>query len=133
MPWSAGAVLTAAQLNTYVPQTWTAWSPTITAETGTFSGVSSAGRYINAGKIVHWSLVVTITNAGTAAGAVRIGLPVTSASATAYLGNGRSANSGKALQVFTASASQASVLTYDNVTAITTGHILLLSGTYEAA
>lgn len=133
MPWSAGSVLTAAQLNAYLPQNWNAWTPTITAESGTFSGVSSAGRYINAGKIVHWSLTITISNAGTAAGAVRIGLPVTSASASVYLGNGRSANTGKALQVFSASAAQASVLTYDNVTAITTGHVLLLSGTYESA
>lgn len=135
MPWSAGAVLTAAQLNTYLPQAWSTFSPVLSAETGSYSNASpSNGRYIAYGKTIHWSLTITIVSAGTAAGAVRFALPVTAAMTGAYIGNGREgASTGAALVCFNASTTTASVLRYDNATIIASGRTLSLSGTYEAA
>lgn len=133
MPWSAGATLTAAQLNTYLPQAWAAWTPTVTASSGTFTTVSGSGRYIQYGKTLLWSCTVTITTVGTAAGDVRLTLPVNAAAASAYIGNGReNTTTGAALQVFTTSASVASVNRYDNTSAIGASRTLLLSGTYES-
>lgn len=135
MTWSAGATLTAAQLNTHVPQTWTgSWAPTITAETGTFTSVSGAGRYIVMGKTVVWMLTITITTAGTAAGAVRFGLPSTAEAGSGYIGSGReAAATGVALTAFLFSTTQGSVLRYDNATIIASGRTLHLGGMYEAA
>lgn len=139
--WVSGEVPTAAILNAHVRDNlkaigdpWTAWSPTVTAETGTFTSVSGAGRYMSAGKLTIWSLTITITTAGTAAGAVRFGLPVTAQASGVYMGGGReSASTGVALTVFGASTTLGSVLRYDNATIIASGRTLMLAGTYEAA
>lgn len=134
MAWSAGAVLTAAQLNVFLPQDWVAWSPTITSESGSGMTTSiTSARYTKMGHTLHWKLNLTITAAGTGAGAVRFTLPSAAGATGDYIGNGRSASSGKALQVFANATTQGSVLTYDNVSPITTSHVLLLAGTYEAA
>jgi hypothetical protein len=133
MAWSAGAILTAAQLNTYLPQAWSTWTPTITAASGTFTTVSGAGRYIQYGKTVVWSATITITTAGTAAGAVLFTLPVNAQAALGYIGDGRETTStGAALQVFTVAATTGRAIRYDDTTAIGSGRTLLLSGAYEA-
>lgn len=134
MPWSAGSVLTAAQLNIYLPQTWSAWTPTVTASSGTFTTVSGSGRYAQYGKTVVWSATITITTAGTAAGNVRFTLPVSAAAGLAQIGHGREASStGAMLQVATYSAATIGEATrYDGATAIGSGRTIILSGVYES-
>lgn len=61
---------------------WAAYTPTVTAGTGTFTTVSAAGRYKQIGKTVFASMRVTITNLGTAGTDVRVTLPVTAISRT---------------------------------------------------
>lgn len=134
MTWSAGAVLTAAQLNTYLPQAWTPWTPTITASSGTFTTVSASGRYIQYGKTVHWTLVIDITTAGTASGGVVFPLPVAVLGGAGHLGNGREAAvTGSAVQVYATSTTLGRVIKYDDTTIIASGRSLWLSGTYEAS
>lgn len=133
MPWVSGAVLTAAQLNQYIPQTWSAawvgWTPSITAENAGSMSVTGTGRFIQFGKTIHWSLTVVISSVGTATNGLRFTLPV-NALATGYIGNGRS-TAGAAAQVSAISATQAQATRYDNATIIATGTITL-SGTYES-
>lgn len=56
---------------------WTAYTPTVTAQTGSFTTVNATGKYIEIGKIVHFNYEITLTNIGTATGYVRITLPKT--------------------------------------------------------
>ncbi len=131
MVFTAGAVLTAAQLNAI--GTWAAWTPTVTAESGTFTTVSGAGRYTQIGKTIVWEATITITTVGTANFGVKFTLPVTAQNATAHIGSGRSAASGVALTARLNATTNATVLRYDDATAIGAGAVLRINGTYEAA
>lgn len=135
MAWSSGAVLTAAQLDTYAPQAWTTWTPTISAQTGTITTASSSNaRYIAYGKTIHWNLTITVTTAGTGTDALRFTLPVTARAATMYIGNGReTASTGFQLQVYTGTTTLGHIFKYDNTTIIASGRTIIVSGTYEAA
>lgn len=133
MTWSAGAVLTAAQLNTYLPQAWSSWTPTITASSGTFTTTSGSGRFIQYGKTVLWSATLTLTTAGTATGTLLFTLPATAAGAAA-IGGGIEVTNGLACTVFTSGAvATGSILRYDAATVIASGRTLRVSGSYEVA
>lgn len=80
---------------------WTAYTPTVTASTGTFTTVSATGRYCRIGKIVIVSVAVTITTNGTAAGSIVFTLPsgLTSANGSPnYIGSGREGSLTGAMQ-----------------------------------
>lgn len=75
MPWTSGATLTATQLNTYLPQAWSAYSPSL-------SGITAAtvsGRFIQYGKTVHFKITMNLT--GAPLGTVLLGLPVQASAA----------------------------------------------------
>ena len=59
---------------------WTSWTPTITANSGTFTTVSSFGTYKRIGKVCFVRQTITITTNGTAAGTVNSTLPFTGVS-----------------------------------------------------
>ncbi len=63
---------------------WTAFTPTITAGTGTFTSVSGSGRYLKIGKMVMFHMVITITTNGTAATNIHATLPFTSVNAGGF-------------------------------------------------
>jgi len=80
MAWSAGAVLTAAQLNTYAPQTWSSYSPSWTAATSNpvIGNGLIVGEYIQFGKLVHFRIGIAMGSTTTyGTGQWRITLPVT--------------------------------------------------------
>lgn len=57
-------------------QPWTAFSPTVTASSGTFGSVSAFGRYkLTGNKTMHVEYDITITTVGTASGTVNVSLP----------------------------------------------------------
>lgn len=56
-----------------------AWTPTITAQTGSFTSASGSMKYTRIGNVMHCRLAITITTNGTAAGWVYSTLPVTPA------------------------------------------------------
>jgi len=56
---------------------WTSWTPTITANSGSFTTVSSTGQYKRVGKICFVRQTITITTNGTAAGTVNSTIPFT--------------------------------------------------------
>jgi len=80
MAWSAGAVLTAAQLNTYAPQEWTSYTPVLTALTTnpTLGNSTLTGKYVQAGKYFHARINLTIGSTFSAgSGAYFLSLPQT--------------------------------------------------------
>ena len=56
---------------------WTAYTPTVSPASGSFTTVSSAGRYQRIGKTCILEFTVNITTNGTAAGATYVTLPFT--------------------------------------------------------
>jgi hypothetical protein len=90
MVWSAGE-LTSADMNTYLPQAWSAWTPAWTA-TGTAPAIGNgtlSGRYVAVGKTVllHFQWVAgSTTTYGT--GNYRWSLPAASYAHTAPTGLG---------------------------------------------
>lgn len=82
MAWSAGAILTAAQLNNYLPQAWSSWTPVLTGTTNPAIGNGTAvGRYIQYGKTVIFTVKITFGSTSTfGSGAWFLSLPVARAS-----------------------------------------------------
>lgn len=117
---------------------WTAWTPTITASSGTFTTVSGAGRYYIDGKVVHYECAITITTNGTAAGIVKATLPAaagtaqTTGSGYGYIGLGQRANDNKSLNVvINSGGTDLNVILYDGAYPGADGYILVVSGVYE--
>jgi len=113
---------------------WNAWSPTISAASGSFTTVSASGRYAQAGKLVYYHLTVSVTDKGTST-SLQFSLPVTSNASAGYsIGWGRESTAvGKMLNVYRISTTTAKVFTYDNSECNVNGYTLQLSGFYEAA
>lgn len=57
------------------PGAWTAYTPTVTPQSGSLTSYSAASWYYQVGTIVFWTGVVKITNAGTAGGNMNVSLP----------------------------------------------------------
>lgn len=114
---------------------WTAWTPTVTAGSGSFTSASGSGRWFQIGKLVFYKVDCTITTVGTGQGCV-FTLPVTAQASAGHLGSAREdATSGFAGMVKFASTTSASVSKYDNgnITSGGSGSVVRASGFYEAA
>lgn len=74
MAWSVGAILTAAQLNTYLAQSSTTWTPSwtnVTVGNGTV-----VAQYSRAGALLHVTLKLTLGSTSAVSGTVGVaGLP----------------------------------------------------------
>ena len=54
---------------------WTAYTPTPVPGSGSFTSASAAGGYYVIGKLVHYTVTITITTVGSAAGIMTLALP----------------------------------------------------------
>lgn len=114
---------------------WTAWTPTVTAATGTFTTATGAGRWTQIGKTIHFQASCTITTIGTGTGCV-FTLPVTAqASGLMIMGSAREdATAGSMGVARLSSSTTASVARYDNGNILNgSGSVVRVHGTYEAA
>lgn len=121
---------------TWTGAAWTAFSPTLSAGSGTFTSASAAGVYKQLGKVVFLSITVTITTVGTAAGAVNVNVPLhpTASASSAIFAGRENASTGLLLQGALISGSGTiSILKYDNTSPIAAGASLIISGSYETA
>ena len=118
-------------LNTY---SYTAYTPTVTSQAGTITSYTATGGYYEVGKMVYFTVSVTITNAGTGSGGINISLPFAN-NATFYgTVSGRESTGGKGIDgVIGQSGTTAAVFFYDNATTIVTGNSLIISGFYQRA
>jgi hypothetical protein len=112
---------------------WTAYTPTVSASTGSITSASATGRYKQIGKTVHFNLTVSITTNGTGADAVRATLPVTAQAANSSFGSGRNASTGALLQWANADTTRAFIFNNNGTYPGADGASLSISGTYEAA
>jgi len=84
-PFVASTVLTAAQLNG-IGEAWTSYTPTVTQGVGVTCTVNYA-KYARVNKIIHVSVALQFTSAGTANSSIVVSLPVTAAAGTGAFGN----------------------------------------------
>ena len=111
---------------------WTAYTPTITAETGTITTKSAVARFKQVGKLVFLCADITITNAGAATGALRITLPAAARTPPpGFIMFGVSETTGSAFGF--PDVGLMSMLNLDGSTPIVTGNVLSINGFYEAA
>lgn len=68
---------------------WTTYTPTVTAQSGSYTTVSATGRYIRIGKLCVVNTSITITNNGTASLQTFVTAPFSASSAQIYSGCGR--------------------------------------------
>jgi hypothetical protein len=112
--------------------TWAAWTPTITAASGTFTTTSASGTFTRVGKIIYFTLNITITTVGTGTGCL-FTLPITAKNANGMCCYGREdAVGGKMLQGKLNSATVVSLSNYDNSNPSSSGAIFRVNGFYEA-
>lgn len=128
-----GAQAASADLDA-VSTAWTAYTPTLTAGAGTFTTASAAGRYKQLGKTVLFSITVTITTNGTAAGFIGVTLPANSAAKEqAATGRENAAAGFVCGGVIGASTSQLLLTKYDNTYPGGNGYSITMQGVYETA
>lgn len=108
------------------------WTPTVTATSGTLTTVTATGNYTRIGRCVTANFEVTLTNVGTASGALIVSLPFTAGQFPA-IGTGREdQNTGISLQARIQSSlpTVTYVLSYANGTIIATGNVVQCTITY---
>jgi hypothetical protein len=71
---------------------WTSYTPTITAQSGTFTSVSGSGSYKLVGKTLFLRVLVVIVTNGTAAGRILATIPFNPKSGNLYVGVWRENN-----------------------------------------
>ncbi len=113
---------------------WSAYTPTITAQTGTATTVTATGRSKTIGKTVFVQATITITSVGTASGVLFATLPFTAVTGPIQVLSGvESAVTGKTCKAFlTSGATQATITFYDNTSVWANSNVVSFTGVYEA-
>ena len=118
------------------PITWTSWSPTLVAGSGSPTTVSTSGYYTQIGKVAFVQFTLTITNATGASGSMSItNLPI-AADATSQQPNlvREGGSTGKIYQVFIISANSCQLQDYAGAAnAWTSGYIFYGMFIYRAS
>jgi hypothetical protein len=110
---------------------WTAWTPTLSAASGTFTSAVAAGRYKTIGKTCFFTVAVTITTNGSAAGSVNITMPFTAQSSSISVGR-ETASTGAMLQgALAASGTTMTIFTPTNTYPGASGYVLQMTGVFE--
>jgi hypothetical protein len=114
---------------------WTAWSPVITATTGTLTTTTIVtARQLTTGKTCRFVVDFNCSNIGTATGNFTITLPATSGPSRYFFYGGEYAINGKHVAGLCGSASTSFNINYaDNGTTIATNFAAVIQGTYEIA
>lgn len=109
---------------------WKAYSPAVTAASGSFTTVSATGEYLRVGhKVSFWTRIVITTN-NTAAGAVVVTLPFADTGQTPLLAY--NATTENLLQARCTGAGTARIVTPTNTYPGANATTLYVSGEYEA-
>ena len=116
---------------------WVAYTPTVTADSGTITTYTAEGKYIKRGKLLTISVNVGIANNGTGAGALRVSLPAATIGmtlgGTILAGRERNLTSAALTAYVEAGTSIASILTYNGLYPGAAGAAITFSGSYEIA
>jgi hypothetical protein len=111
---------------------WTAYTPTITAGSGSFTTVSASGRYKTVGKYCSFSVDIVCTSVGTAGAYINMPLPNSLNPKINCTMAGINRSSGAAVTVLAYAASNtANLFLYNGTFPITSGQTITVSGTFE--
>jgi hypothetical protein len=113
---------------------WTAYTPVVTAASGTLTTVSATGNYAQVGKICFVRFAVTITNNGTGSVAINVTLPFDRQAGyglNSGIGSARNTSTGDLIQVNTGGGNTVILFTYNNGYPGGTGHSINGSCTFE--
>jgi hypothetical protein len=111
---------------------WTAYTPTLSASSGTLTSASATGFYLKIGKKVSVQMTITIVTNGTAAAILRASLPF-AANRSFVLAGRENAIAGKMIQALTSAASSTlNIFNYDNTYPGSSGASIIISGVYES-
>jgi hypothetical protein len=112
---------------------WTSYTPTITAQTGSITTSSASGIYLTVGKTVYFSVSITITTAGTGTGFLKATLPSTPN--FAFTGTAQNTNQTGIIGAAQIASGDPSlyIANYTNATFINTGANIVASGMYRIA
>jgi hypothetical protein len=110
---------------------WTAYTPTISAGSGTLTTASASGRYKIVGKTVFILLSFSVTTNGTGASFLNVSLPVAPA-VNFHLTGREQSLTGKMIQAISAGGTATSIIYYDNSYPGVNGSTFILGGSYES-
>jgi len=114
---------------------WQAYTPTVTAGSGSITTASATGRYLKRGRSVDVQIRVTITTNGTGATSVNATLPIAAANITGInrtLAGREESSTGNMLQGYiTPNSTVAQIYNYDNSYPGASGRTLHVNGSYE--
>lgn len=108
-----------------------AYTPTVTAGSGTFTSVSATGRWCQIGKLVFFTAEVTITTNGSAASSVNFTLPTTANSDTVFAGREVNITQNALTSVVASGSNVAMTVSYSGTYPGANGYKDLISGCYE--
>jgi hypothetical protein len=134
-PFSVGAVLTAAQMNS-IGEAAIAYTPTITAFSGTLTTTTSSAKYMRVNKLCVVQFTIGIVLNGTGAVAVNITLPFAGVAiyGNTAIGVARETGlTGSLCQIVQNGAGTASIFTFNNGYPGGTGANLTGTIIYEVA
>lgn len=127
LPDESGTLLSTGSTDT----AWTAYTPTITSGSGSFTTVSATGKYKVFGKTCWFTVDITITTAGTAGGFIAVSLPFTQV-ATSLSSYGMEVNAtGYMVKGLNPASGAMQITRYDNASIIGSGYVIRTTGTYE--
>lgn len=112
---------------------WIAFTPTITAATGTFTSVSAVSRYKLLGKTCIYEGTITVTTVGSAASSIITDLPTAAFQAGAVGVVKETALTTYTGSILLTSTTATSILNYAGVTMAATGASIKFSLIYEIA
>jgi hypothetical protein len=116
--------------------TWTNYTPTISATSGSITTTTvNSAKYAQSNKVVFLMFDITVNNNGTGSGSLNVTLPSgKNASTLNYVGCGRELLvTGSSLSVYAESATNMRVHTYNNGYPVGTGQRIVGSLTYQVA
>jgi len=103
-------------------------NPAISATSGAFTTASATLYWWTFGRFTYWSLKITITNAGTAAGGINVPLPFNpSVDSAGYGRETQATGSALSIQGLTGAASLV-IFRFDNATIIASGRTIVANG-----
>ncbi len=108
------------------------WTPTVVSEGGSITTYSASGYYTKIGRQVYATVLIDMTNYGTATGALIASLPFTAATGPSWVGAGReTALVGNMLQgIITSGSATIAIRSYNNATPGTSGCSLVVTVSY---
>jgi hypothetical protein len=106
----------------------TNYNPVATASAGSITTYSSSGKYVDFGGLVWYTATVTITNAGTAAGELRISIPFTANANSIGVGREDNATGVQLQAMINSGIAYARVVSYAGGGVIAAPRVYIISG-----